>query len=102
MYIGNALFPLSPVQIRIRHFSDNRARTNQRNLRDQIVKACWIIARKRRHLSTAFDLEHADGICFADRLVYIWTILWQVREVNFLAVMTLDQSDAVFKNRHHA
>src|ERR1700678_3932647 len=102
MWVGDTLFPLPPVQIGICHLSDNRPWTNKRNLSNQIVKAYWVIAWQRCHLSATFDLKHSDGVSFPNRVVNFWAILGKMGKVNIFLIVVFNQTDAVLQHRHHS
>src|SRR5258708_3239521 len=98
--IGDTFFTLPQVQIWVGHFPHNRAGANQCNLCDQIIKACWFVAWRRRHLSASFNLEHTYCVCSPDRVVNIGAILGQMSQIYFLTIVIADQLDAVLENGH--
>ena len=58
-----------PIQIRMHHLPDDRARTDDRHLDDEVVEHLRLEPRQRRHLRARFDLEEADRVGFLQHLV---------------------------------
>ena len=52
----------SAIDVGVHHLADDRTRSNDRDLDDEIVEGPGFQARKRRHLCAAFDLEDADRV----------------------------------------
>jgi hypothetical protein len=51
------------------HLTDNRSRTNDRHLDDDVVEGGRLEARQRGHLRARFDLEDADRIGFTQHSI---------------------------------
>ncbi len=68
---GHRLFPGPPPQVRVHHAPLDRSRANDRHLDDQVVEAPRPKARQHRHLRAALDLEDADRVGRAERVVNV-------------------------------
>src|SRR5579864_6473482 len=66
MCIGDRLLTLPPSQVGIGHAALYWAGTDDCNLGGEIVEDLRLVERQRRHLRTTLDLEHSDGVSFAD------------------------------------
>src|SRR5205085_10352190 len=99
----NYRFPALPaLEIRMDHVPHDWPRPNDGHLDHDVVKARRPQSWQARHLRTAFDLKHADGVgllqCFINSLV----ICWQMREIDFFTVGIANQLDRIFQDSHHA
>ena len=101
MRIGDQFFSLPPFHIRVHHLAYDRPRADDGHLHHQIVKTHRAIARQRRHLRAAFDLEHAHGVGPLQRAVDFRIVLWKLGEIERLFVMAGDQIEAIFEHGHH-
>src|SRR6185437_14748008 len=102
MQRNNLLFAGAPRQVRVYHFSDNGAGSDERNLDDEVVKILGLEPWKGCHLSTGLDLEHADGVALLQRLINQRIVLWKLSEVDFLTPMVLYKAETILEHRHHA
>src|SRR6185295_4253015 len=66
MRVRHRLAALPSVDIRIHHVPLQRARSDDRDLYDDVRGAPRTHARERGRLRTALDLEQADGVDLAD------------------------------------
>ena len=57
---GHHLLPVSPPQIGMHHVTLNRARSDDGDLNDQIVKRFWPHPGQKVHLRPAFHLKHSQ------------------------------------------
>ena len=69
---------LAALQIRMHHFAHDGARPDDGDLHHDVVKTFWPQARQASHLRAAFDLKHADGVRFLQRVVNNMVVGWQV------------------------
>src|SRR3954471_16429650 len=102
MQRDNLLFASAPREVRVYHFSNNRAGSDERNFHDEIVKVLGLEPWKGCHLRTGLDLEHADGVAPLQRLVNQRIVLWKLSEVDFLTPMVPDKAETILEHRHHA
>ncbi len=88
MQTDNWFAPLTALQIRIHHFSDDRARADDGDLHDDVVKLCGHQTRQAGHLRAAFDLEHSDRVGFLQRPIHSRIVGRQFSEVDVFAVIS--------------
>ena len=78
--IIDALFAVTAPQIRMNHVALDRTGTYDRDLDDQIVELARLEARQHRHLSPAFNLEHAHRIGQTQHVVDLGIFRWHIRQ----------------------
>src|SRR5512141_3184393 len=102
MHIIDRLFSLPPGDIAAQHLPDDRARANDGDLHDQVVKIFGPRTRQEIYLGTALYLEHPDRVGILQGLVNQRVVLGQFGEVDLLAAVFLDERQCVADNGHHA
>src|SRR5260370_36180747 len=102
MQRNNLLFACAPRQVRVYHFSNNGAGSDERNLDDEVVEVLGLEPWKGCHLSTGLGLEHADGVALLQRLINQRIVLWKLSEVDFLTPMVFNKAETILEHRHHA
>ena len=84
------------------HVALDRAGTHDRDLDDEIVEFLRLQPRQHRHLRAALDLEHADRVGALDHRVDAGLLGRQRRERQPLAVMLVEQREALGERGQHA
>ena len=102
MRIFERRFSLTPIEKWFDHPADDRARTDDRHLHDDVVKLRRRIAGQRRHLRAALDLEHAHRVGLVEHLVDAFVVLRQMSEIDIDAFIRADERDHFFDRREHA
>ena len=69
MRVAHIFLARPTTKIRVHHLSLDRSRANDADLDDEIVEAARLQDRKHRHLRSTLDLEDANGVRFAARIV---------------------------------
>ncbi len=100
--IDDFLEPLPAPQIGMHHVALDRARPHDRDLDHEIVEFLGLEARQHRHLRPALDLEHADRVGALDHGVDLRLLRRDGRERQPLAVMPLEEIEALRQRRQHA
>ena len=80
----------------------DRARPDQRDLDHQVVELSRPQSRQGSHLGARLDLEHPDRVGLAEHLVDAGILLRNRVQAPALAVVRLDQLEAVPQRRQHA
>src|SRR5579875_1255772 len=80
MWIRHRLETVAPAQERMDHLALDRARPDDRDLNDDVVKARGLHAWEHRLLRARFDLEDADRIGALQHLVRRTVVGWDGRE----------------------
>src|SRR5262245_57148982 len=78
----------TPVEIRVHHVADDRTRTDDGDLHDEVVELRRLEARQRGHLCARLHLEDADGIGPLQQLVDERIVWWEMREVHERLVLS--------------
>ncbi|CAE6869407.1 hypothetical protein R69658_08057 [Paraburkholderia aspalathi] len=86
-WIGHWLQSLPPAQVGMHHAALHRARTDDRHLDHEIVKAARLQAGQHAHLRARLDLEHANGIGATDHLVGLGIFGRNVLQLKRLAAL---------------
>ena len=69
MGVADLLAALTSLEVGVGHVAGDGPGPDDRDLDHQVVEVLGPVARQRRHLGAALDLEHAGGVGAADHLV---------------------------------
>ena len=100
--IGDGLQSLAAAQIGMHHIALNGTGPHDRDLDDEIIEGRGLQPRQHRHLRPALDLEDADRVGARDHRVNGGLFGRQRRERQGLAIMLLDEVEALAQAGQHA
>src|SRR6185369_1451967 len=102
MNMIDLLFSLASGNIRTKHLTDDRPRTDDGDLHDEIVKILRFRTRQKLYLRAALDLEHPDRVGVLQRLVNEWIIVRNFSKLDLFTAMLANERDRVAYCCHHA
>ena len=94
--------PLPALEEGAHHAAHDRARADDRDLHDEVVELRRSVARQRRHLRAALDLEAADRVGGVQHPVDAGIVRRQVRQVHLRLLVRADHRDRLFERCEHA
>ena len=101
MQVCDRLFAVAPTDVRVHRTTLDGAGADERHLDDKVVERTRPQPRQRGHLCTRLDLEHPDGIGFAQHVVDR-VLLGDGGEVDVATVVRTDEIDGVVQGAEHA
>ena len=100
--VFHGLHAVAPAQVGMHHVALDRPRPHDRHLDHEIIEAARLEARQHRHLRSALDLEHADGIGAAQHVVDFGIFGRDGGQRQRLAVVAVDEIDRLADAGEHA
>ncbi len=98
----NRFSPLPPLEKWIHHIPHDRARPNDRNLYDDVVKALRLQARQTSHLRPALDLKHSHCVGLLQRGIDERIVRRKMRQIHLFFIVIANQFERILQRRHHA
>ena len=99
---GVAALHLATPHVGVHSAADDRPRPHDRDLHGEVIEVAGLRARQHRDLRARLDLEDADGVAAADRVVDRLVLEVDAREVDDAAASGGDQVDRVLDDGEHA
>ena len=92
---------LAVLDVRMDRLTLNRAGSHERHLHGEVIDRFWLRAQQTLHLSTALDLEVADGVGPLDLVVDGGVVERDSGEVDRLSAEAGDLVDAILDRGEH-
>src|SRR5688572_12727392 len=89
------------VHVGMERAGHDRPRPDDCHLDGKVVEVAWLGAWKRLDLGSAFNLEDAHSVAFADRLIDLRAVVGDASEVDASAVDFFDDVQALINGGEH-